>query len=329
MSVRRQASRRGFGPISEGLGSPRLATLAVDEPGIDSLERGMAGLRVNPLRNEVVGGIPSSFTIRCWYSPGALVEQARSLILDSQTQTTIGGTLVKPSACSALLLVFACSLPCACSRESTASSAPGAPSATESRPAPLAPLPIEMKVAQRTTTDVPGARGGLRLTIDDVTRGQVMASLADAEGHPVLSPTSFAPGSSASFEWGGRSYSLALKSLANSLIGADHATLAIEAGRDPALSEVEKIERLLADLESLPHAVFIRNGSEHSAKDAVAHLRRKWKSHGAVTARQFVTEVATASSTTGESYEIRFADRRTVRLGDHLLAKLAELDKGI
>jgi Family of unknown function (DUF5329) len=231
---------------------------------------------------------------------------------------------MQPSPRFALLLILACAVPYGCSRESPA---PAAARSAESRRARLSMLPIEIRVRQRSTTDVAGSGGALRLTIDDVTRGQVMASLADADGRAVLSPISLTPGAGATFAWRGESYALELKALENSLIGTDYATFVIS-GSGQARSEAEKIERLLAGLESMQGAAFIRNGSEHSPKDAAAHLRRKWKSHEVATARQFVAEVATASSTSGEAYQVRFADGRLVPLGAHLQAKLVELEKG-
>jgi uncharacterized lipoprotein YajG len=57
-------------------------------------------------------------------------------------------------------------------------------------------LPIEMTVKQRSTTVVPGSGGAVFLTIDDITRNQVMASLADKDGGVLLAVTSFKPGDS-------------------------------------------------------------------------------------------------------------------------------------
>ena len=125
-----------------------------------------------------------------------------------------------PSARLALLFL-ACALPCGCSRES-----PAATSA-ESRRAGLAMLPIQIEVRQRSTTDIAGSNGALRLTVDDITRGQVIASLAEADGRTVLSPISLTPGVAATFTWRGASYTLELKSLENKLIGTDHATFVI------------------------------------------------------------------------------------------------------
>lgn len=91
-----------------------------------------------------------------------------------------------------------------------------------------------------------------------------------------------------------------------------------------APGEPEKIERLIASVEALEGAVFLRNGSEYTAKEAGAHLRRKWKSAGSRirTAEQFIDHLGTKSSLSGEPYRIRLADRTTITLRDHLLKEL-------
>src|SRR5688500_3340761 len=74
----------------------------------------------------------------------------------------------------------------------------------------LRELPVSMKVRQRSTTRVPGSQQALHLTIDDITRGQVMTSLKDSDGKPVLAPTSFKEGDAASFSFGDAVYELQL-----------------------------------------------------------------------------------------------------------------------
>jgi hypothetical protein len=80
------------------------------------------------------------------------------------------------------------------------------------------------------------------------------------------------------------------------------------------MSEPAKIEALIAAVEQLQGAVFIRNGSEHDAAKAGAHLRRKLDYAGSKikTAEQFIELLATGSSTTGKPYRIRFADGHSV-----------------
>ncbi len=59
-----------------------------------------------------------------------------------------------------------------------------------------------------------------------------------------------------------------------------------------------EIAALISRVEQSDGVVFIRNGSEHSAAEAAAHLRRKLRAaHGRVhTAEQFIDHIGTRSS---------------------------------
>ena len=100
-------------------------------------------------------------------------------------------------------------------------------------------------------------------------------------------------------------------------VGA-HAATPAAGGRAAApashLSEAQKIQALIASIEGLKGAVFIRNGSEHDAAQAAGHLRRKLDYAGKriTTAEQFIDKLATGSSMSGKPYKIRYADGRTV-----------------
>lgn len=71
---------------------------------------------------------------------------------------------------------------------------------------------------------------------------------------------------------------------------------------------------------------FIRNGKSHSAEDAEAHLRMKYKRGRkyAGTAEQFIERLATASSWTKEPYSIRCGDAPATPTGDWLKTRLEE-----
>ncbi|MGO2305753.1 MAG: DUF5329 family protein [Providencia sp.] len=76
-----------------------------------------------------------------------------------------------------------------------------------------------------------------------------------------------------------------------------------------ALSPEEKIrtEALLTELGKQQNLTFTRNGTEHSAIDAESHLRLKLgKTHKRLqTAEQFIDNVASKSSITGEQYQVK------------------------
>ena len=88
--------------------------------------------------------------------------------------------------------------------------------------------------------------------------------------------------------------------------------------------EASKIQYLITSVETLEGAKFIRNGGEHDAKAAAAHLRLKLKVAGAKvkTADDFIRICASKSSLSGEPYRIRFSDGTTVEAGVFFRNKL-------
>ena len=97
--------------------------------------------------------------------------------------------------------------------------------------------------------------------------------------------------------------------------------LAAFAGSNP------EINALIVRVEHARGVVFIRNGSEHSAVEAAAHLRRKLAAaHGRIaTSEQFIDHVGTRSSLTGIAYRVRFADGRETDSATWLRQLLREL----
>lgn len=88
-----------------------------------------------------------------------------------------------------------------------------------------------------------------------------------------------------------------------------------------------EIEALIVRVEHAQGVVFIRNGSDHSAVEAAAHLHRKLgAAHGRITtAEQFIDNIGTRSSMTGIAYRVRFADGREIDSATWLRQLLREL----
>jgi len=80
-------------------------------------------------------------------------------------------------------------------------------------------------------------------------------------------------------------------------------------------SETAKIQYLIASVETLEGARFIRNGREYDTRAASNHLRLKLKKVGnkVRTAEDFIRLCASQSSMTGEPYLIKLADGSTVK----------------
>lgn len=88
---------------------------------------------------------------------------------------------------------------------------------------------------------------------------------------------------------------------------------------------VEEIEYLLTTVGA-SGCTFQRNGKAHSAEDAEAHLRMKYKSGNrhASTTEKFIERLASASSWTGKPYFIECPGSEPVKTGDWFMARLLE-----
>jgi hypothetical protein len=79
--------------------------------------------------------------------------------------------------------------------------------------------------------------------------------------------------------------------------------------------EAARIEHLIASVEALEGATFIRNGKAYDARSASNHLRLKLKNAGdrVKTAEDFITFCGSNSSMTGVPYRIKLADGTIVK----------------
>jgi len=109
------------------------------------------------------------------------------------------------------------------------------------------------------------------------------------------------------------------------LVAAVAAALLLPRPGAAAGSERVAIEDLLRAVDE-SGLVWIRNGSEHDAHAAAAHLRAKWQAAGARvrTAEDFIDGIASRSSLSGRPYLVRLPDGSTVPAADWLRARLAE-----
>jgi hypothetical protein len=96
----------------------------------------------------------------------------------------------------------------------------------------------------------------------------------------------------------------------------------------PPPAERARIERLIAHVERQREATFVRNGTAHAPAEAARFLRAKLDKMGehVASASQFVEQIASRSSTTGQPYLIRFADGRTQPLAEFLGDELRRMD---
>ena len=96
-----------------------------------------------------------------------------------------------------------------------------------------------------------------------------------------------------------------------------------------APSEQQKIEQLIKAVEKLPNAQFVRNGRAYDGQTAAKFLRGKRDYHQsqARTARDFIKNLASKSSTTGKPYVIRYRDGKEVKSAEFLTTELDKIEQ--
>jgi hypothetical protein len=197
-------------------------------------------------------------------------------------------------------------------------------------PPPLSiETPVRFTVKQRSTTPLPGSEKRILITLDDITRGQVLTTLAWDDGRPIAATRSLRKGEILPFTIESHRYTLTVLMLKNVLIGEDHLEFELApaaASAQPLLSVDERIELLIQALAKLENATFIRNGEEHSVAEAVAHMRSKWewKKRDIKTIEDFITLVGSKSSISGDPYLIKRSDGQTLRAEDWIREQLTE-----
>jgi len=102
----------------------------------------------------------------------------------------------------------------------------------------------------------------------------------------------------------------------------------------PLKDDEAAIAYLLDEVEK-SQGVFLRNGSEHSAKEAKKHLAHKMKMARSmfwffgpkkdISLQEFIEKIASQSSTSNKDYQIRLKSGETVKTGDWLRSKILEL----
>lgn len=106
------------------------------------------------------------------------------------------------------------------------------------------------------------------------------------------------------------------------------AYLAGSAPAAPSATEAARIESLIQYVEAQHKARFVRNGISYTCQEAGLFLRAKLDKMGEQvnTAAQFVDEIASRSSTSGQAYWIRFPDGRSVTAAQFLGEELRRID---
>jgi len=96
--------------------------------------------------------------------------------------------------------------------------------------------------------------------------------------------------------------------------------------QDLTADEKQQIDKLIVFVEN-SDCLFVRNGDEHSGKDAAKHIKRKYKhSRDEIASpEEFIELSATKSSMSGKYYHIRCEDQPEVKSKDWLLQELSSM----
>jgi len=160
-----------------------------------------------------------------------------------------------------------------------------------------------MRVYQRSWGSVPGSNGYLGVSLGDITGGQVMLSLHDHNGLPLLEESSVKQGVHLSFRLQKQAYTLTLEKLVNRMFDSDYAELVVYS-MPPA--ERNRIEALLSHLAA-SKVIMVQDGKDYTALQAAARLRTQFESEGPrVNSQKEFIRIA------GKSRSIRLPGGKTV-----------------
>jgi hypothetical protein len=119
-------------------------------------------------------------------------------------------------------------------------------------------------------------------------------------------------------------FTLVTSLIALATVGLLYTTKALAA----PMTETQKIDALIHGVETLTGVQFIRNGSSYDGKAAAEHLRYKRDHAGShcATANDFISNCASVSSMSGQPYQIRGADGKTVTSETYFRTELKRLE---
>ncbi len=178
----------------------------------------------------------------------------------------------------------------------------------------------KFQLVQRTQALIPSTDGNVTCSINDITKGQTEIVIKENEN--VLLAESIMEMEPINFKLNGHSYTITCTFMMNKLIGQDYAQFELVENIHPdqqVKDETKEIEALLKKIET-SDIIFIRNGVEHTAKEAADHLRSKWEqTNGKIkTKKDFIEQLATKSSLTGELYLVQLKDGSKIKAADWL-----------
>jgi hypothetical protein len=98
---------------------------------------------------------------------------------------------------------------------------------------------------------------------------------------------------------------------------------------NPSPGERARIDRLIAAVAQRTDIRFLRNGKEYSSAQAADFLRGKlnWRIEKVSTVQDFIEQVGTRSSSSGDVYKVRLADGQLLPSAEFLKQELKRLER--
>ena len=187
----------------------------------------------------------------------------------------------------------------------------------------LDPARATFTVPQRKRAWLPGSDDWLQVHLDDITGGRVRLEIVTAEGNTVVEPRFVQERDHVEFSLGKGTYVLAVKRLANSLVGEDHAEFTIDGKENVAPDRIAQLMRAVEQSGD----TFLREGREYTGSMAAQFLLGKVRAHGGEpTVDEFVQNLASRSTRSGEAYQVRKKDGTVVPMRAWLEAELQKLE---
>lgn len=105
--------------------------------------------------------------------------------------------------------------------------------------------------------------------------------------------------------------------------------LGVAAWAHPSAEEMKRIDQLIVAVSKRTDVKFIRNGEEHDCVKAAEFLRGKlkWRLGKVKTVNDFIEQIGTRSTTSGEIYTVKLADGKIITSADFLRGELARIEK--
>jgi len=98
---------------------------------------------------------------------------------------------------------------------------------------------------------------------------------------------------------------------------------------EPPAAEAARIDKLILAVAHRGDIRFLRNGKEYDCRQAAEFLRGKlkWRMEKVATVQDFIEQIGTRSTTTGEVYQVKLADGRTLPSAEFLRQELRRIEK--